>query len=96
MASAVTGTNTDKIDLLMQHVAALRTTLRIYNGIAAVVLPALGMALVSIYFSLVRVESDLKVVAEQLQNMKSAQQSLEKDVRDMRERLIKIESQKKS
>jgi hypothetical protein len=88
MSAAITGTNTDKIDQLIQQVAELRATLRIYTGIIAIGFPLL-VALVTF---LVTKTFDTSARLDQMSQRLDSLREIERDLKYHRERMIKLEA----
>ena len=88
MATAITGTNTDKIDQLTQQVADLKATLRICTWIMGLAFPVM----VSLLAFLVAKTIDNSARLEQTNYRLESLKEIEKDVKDLRERMIKLEA----
>ncbi|MBI3822962.1 MAG: hypothetical protein HY289_09840 [Planctomycetes bacterium] len=88
MATAITGTNTDKIDQLTQQVADLKATLRICSWIMGLTFPVM----VSLLAFLVAKNIDNSARLEQANYRLESLKEIEKDVKDLRERVIRIET----
>ena len=88
VATAITGTNTDKIDQLTQQVADLKATLRICTWIMGMGFPVM----VSLLAFLVSKTIDNSARLEQANYRLESLKEIERDIKDLRERVIKIEA----
>ena len=87
VATVITGTNSDKIDQLTQQVTDLKATLRICTWIMGMGFPVM----VSLLAFLVAKTIDNSARLEQTNYRLESLKEIEKDVKDLRERMIKIE-----
>ena len=103
MADAVTGTNTEKIDVLVQQVAALRADLNDVRATVRLILWLFGLAVVVlvpptltdiVYLAtqVANTSADLKAVNARLDRMETTSSD---DLRDQRERIVKLEAARK-
>lgn len=88
VATVITGTNTDKIDQLTQQVTDLKATLRICTWIMGMGFPVM----VSLLAFLVAKTIDNSARLEQANYRLESLKEIEKDIKDLRERVIKIEA----
>lgn len=88
VATVITGTNTDKIDQLVQQVADLKATLRICTWIMSLGFPIMASLLAFLVAKTIDNSARLEQTNYRLESLKE----IEKDVRELRERMIKLEA----
>lgn len=100
MPEAITGTNTVKVDAVVQELASLKTTNRILLGaIGAVFVPAvtaivmLTLALGELRADIREIKAELRAVNDRLGRIEKIQEEQAKAQKEDRERIIKLEAE---
>lgn len=95
MAEAITGTPTQKSDQMAQELVSLKATVRLHNWLFGCLL----VLMLGAVYTGIQVQAELRVVSTELKAMNSRldrieenQRETQKELKDQRERLIKLES----
>jgi hypothetical protein len=102
MSPAVTGTNTEKIDQVIGELAEIRaqltkvnTTIRIYTAVFVLIAPLVVSLLAYLTMTTVTLAADVRNLTAQVGRIEAAQKDAEREIRDFRERLIKLENKQR-
>lgn len=95
MADAVTGTNTEKIDALLQQVADLKAQLRMLLWLFGLFMPPTLTALMYMAMQLATLTAEARSMTGRLDRMDQTLAAQQKDMLDLRDRMIRMENQKK-
>jgi hypothetical protein len=102
ISPAVTGTNTEKIDQVIGELAEIKaqltkvnTTIRIYTVVFVLIAPLVVSLLAYLTMTTVTLAADVRNLTAQVGRIEAAQKDAEREMRDFRERLIKIENKQR-